>query len=969
MSHLTIHFFGPVTLECDGEPIRLPYDKVRALCAFLVIESERPQHRAKLANLFWPDKPESSARHGLSQALSTLRGALRQQANAPPLLDSDRQTVQFLPSEHCSVDVLEFLRLTSNLTDPVDPLHLLQAVELYRGSFLEGLAIDDCPEFEDWQRSMQSVLESRLATALQKLMAEYESQGEFAKACQFAQQLLELDQLDEDRHRTMMRLLAAGGQRAAAIRQYERCVDLLNQELGVEPEPETTSLLSSIRADAERVASSRETSTLLGATQAAPTLPVPGTSIIGRDNEIQEILEQFRNEESRLITLVGPGGIGKTRLALEVARAHEPFLEDGAFLVSLSGTDSPDLVASTILNAIDANMDPQRDPVDQLRAFLASRTLLLLLDNFEHLLEGAVLIQDLLEHAPGLHLLVTSRERLALSSETVYEVEELTLPSGEELASIAVSGATRLFMARARKHDVRFLPDESRAPAIARIAHLTGGMPLAIELAAAWIPVLSPEEIASEIEQSLDFLSSEIRDIPERHRSIRAVVNRSWESLLEIEQRAFRRLSVFPGGFTRNAASYVTGTSLPVLSALVSKSLIRHSERGRYEIHELLRQFGAGELKRSRNEEHAVRNRFRDYYLGFVAARAEQLKTHAQSRVLSEITAEMDNIRAGWWRAIETADIEGLLKSAHTLWLYFDITDRYIDGITMFSAARQAVTSLSPSDIVPSANRIHSLADARIRSRESALSFRMEGSETLQIQVRKALAMIDTDEEPGEAGLLCNYMACTFHVQDDLDKEHYWLNRSIEYFKRAYDYWGLAYSWNDLGQLWVKRGEFHKARELHRDALSLLEDMGDQRGIAFALRNLGIAESQLGNTELAIEYLERSIQVRGPIGNRWGTAESLSQIAKIHRNNRQYEAAEEQFRAALEISREIGALQLASQILREFLPMLSTEGPDAFLSDWAGPVPSRTFESANPEDLSDLLDSLLGADSSVSERS
>jgi predicted ATPase/DNA-binding SARP family transcriptional activator len=967
MARLTLQLLGPLSATRGGDtPVTFAYDKVRALLAYLAMEHERVHPRSRLAAMLWPEAPESAARHSLSQALTSLRSSIGEPPDNRPILIADRQNIRYSPAPWSSVDVLDFTGLLRQSGDAEPTLEQLRsAVALYKGPFLDGLSLADCPEFEDWQRATRENIARNYSDALRLLVRKLEAAGSFADASVTADRLLELDPWDEENHRLKMRMLAADGNRAAAIRHFESCIATLRRDLDLEPESETRELARQIRSESDQTATGvpiRHDST-----KPAPVdLPNATSPIIGREAELEEITSLFNSVESRLVSLVGPGGIGKTRLATEAANSLRRTVAGDAHFISFAAIPSPDLIAATILDATAAQANRKGDHLAQLCSYLEYREVLLVLDNFEHLLEGALVLKQLLDAAPGLRLLVTSRQRLALTGETVVDVTGLSLPEAPDVPSLARAGSTRLFMLRARKHKSSFLPREEDAPAIARIAHLTGGMPLAIELAAAWVPVLPPEEIASEIERSLDFLATEIRDLPERHRSVRAVVDRSWENLSEVEQRIFRRLSVFIGGFDRNAANYVTGASLPVLSALVSKSLIRLNEQGRYEIHELLRQHAAERLSMLPRERDMVHDRFRDHFIGFVAVREEQLKSRAQATVLSEIGAEFDNIRAAWWRSIETEDIPGMARSVHSLWLYFDITDRYTEGKSLLRAGRKALQGMKefPREI----EYERALAIARLLSREAALDFRLKGHSQFQQQLDVALAWLEELDEPAEEGLLFNFLACASHAASAHDEEEAYLQKSLELFERAGDEWGLAYSRNDKGQLRTLQGRFEEARDLHRKALAFLEGSGDQRGIAFALRNLGIAESHLGNTERAIAFLHRSVEIRRPIGNQWGMAESLKQIGVILRDSGYHAEARARFHEALHIARDIRAMQLASEIISDYLPILQSsefsnvgELPFEDVSE----SPARRYGDLDVSAVTELADVLLDRNTDV----
>ena len=339
-------------------------------------------------------------------------------------------------------------------------------------------------------------------------------------------------------------------------------------------------------------------------------LPSQPTPFIGREHELAEIARRLADPACRLLTLTGPGGIGKTRLAIEAAlRLHE--FTSGAYFVPLQPLTSPNFMVSTIADALNFAFYGEQDPKIQLLHYLRDQHLLLVLDNFEQLLDGTDLLPEILEYAPGVKLLVTSRERLQLREEWVFDVGGLPYPEQGMDVSLDDYSATQLFVQSARRAGHTLVGDGT--PAIIQICQLVEGMPLALELAATWVHALTFEQIASEIAHSLDILETPGRNIEPRHRTMRAAFAPTWQRLLDEERDAFIKLSVFRGGFTRDAAADVTGASLRVLSALVSKSLLR-MDGGRYDIHELLRQYGEERLDRAAEEAEQTRNRHCSFY-------------------------------------------------------------------------------------------------------------------------------------------------------------------------------------------------------------------------------------------------------------------------------------------------------------------------------------------------------------------
>jgi predicted ATPase/DNA-binding CsgD family transcriptional regulator len=426
--------------------------------------------------------------------------------------------------------------------------------------------------------------------------------------------------------------------------------------------------------------------------------PPFSTPFVGRKHELADIRRLLSDPACRLLTLLGPGGIGKTRLAVEAAQHIQNQFADGVFFVPLQPLTSADFLVSAMAEALRLQFYPAGDPREQLLDYLRDKSLLLVLDNFEHLLAGADFISELLVDAPRVKALVTSRERLNLAEEWVLNVEGLSVPaSGVEIAE---SDAAQLFLQSAERAQVGFQVPDAQKPALIRICQLVGGMPLGIELAAAWVRAMSCDEIAAEIERGIDILATPIRNVPARHRNIRAALEHSWSLLTPIEQTVFKRLSVFHGGFTRAAAEQVTGASVWVLTALVDKSLIRVDPQGRYHVQELLRQYAQEQLEVS-GERDAALEAHSAYYAAFLGQRWERLRSDQQRQALDEIDAEIDNIRVAWDFLCQRQDSAALYRAAKGLWLAYDLRCRFHEMVTLFG---QAVTALRPLAETPEAD-------------------------------------------------------------------------------------------------------------------------------------------------------------------------------------------------------------------------------------------------------------------------
>ncbi len=543
-----------------------------------------------LAGLLWPDQPDQDARRNFRQALFNLRQALSD-VDSQPLLCIDRNDVQFNPDADLHVDVDTFSRLLElcdhhrhRRVDNCRPclLRLEQLLKLYRGEFLAGFSLDDSTLFEEWFLLKREWLHGRAVEALTTLADYHERRGEYDQARRYAQQQVHFEPWREEAYRQLMRLLALAGQRSAALAQYQTCTRALQVELGVEPSSETIKLADQIKQGSLPH-------------PIVPSLPIAPTPLVGREIDRAELADRLATPEGRLITLVGPGGIGKTRLALQIAHDQLGLFADGVSWAALGSISTADLIVPTIAAAVGLTLYGKEPPQTQLFNYLREKHLLLVLDNVEHLPEVGGLVAELLHRAPHLSLLITSRERLALQEEWMYEVEGLSYPRA--LTDDAEPyDAPLLFTQCARRVSRKFELTPADQTALVKICQLVEGMPLALEMAAAWTTTRSCEEIAQAIAASLDLLATTLRNVPERQRSVRATFEHSWAQLTDRERQTFARLSVFRGSFSADAAAPIAAASRSDLSALVTRSLLRYLPGDRYQLHELLRQFAAEKL-------------------------------------------------------------------------------------------------------------------------------------------------------------------------------------------------------------------------------------------------------------------------------------------------------------------------------------------------------------------------------------
>ncbi|WP_092208224.1 AfsR/SARP family transcriptional regulator [Desulfoluna spongiiphila] len=687
MTTLHIQCFGAPRFAVNDEPIRVSRRKSVALAVYLAVTGT-PHTREKLADLFWPDHEQDKGRASLRRALSDITGSL-----GNTWLAVDRKSIGARPHELLRVDVVRFRSLLAPCRKGSLPA-MEEAVSLCTGSFLAGFNIKDAPDFDDWQFEEAEALNREAAEVMKGLSGRYMELEKDGEALGIARRLVALDPLDEGAHRQLMALFMQTGRRDAALRQFETCKALLQHELAAEPDEETVALSESIRS--KRHPAKKQKLRL-----PVTNLPAQATAFVGRGKEVNDLVDRITSPGVRLLTLTGPGGIGKTRLAIHAGACAADRFAHGVFFISLADLASKSALVSDLIKAFGLWFDETTDPMTQLASFLRPRTLLLILDNCEHLPEGALLAADLLEAAPGLTILATSRTRLMLKGEHLFPLSGLSHPDMFEQApddeglknAEGAYDALALFLATARmvNPDTKLTP--SSYPAVAELCEMTGGMPLALILAAGWMDTLPPSAIADEIRINLDFLKTGMQDLPPRHRSMRAVFDSSWQRLPGKEKETMKRLTVFRDGFTLDAVAKVTGmgngTAAETTASLARKSILRADpETGRFSIHPLLRQYTDERLTAS-GHRLPMQNAHMEYYLTLVQNRVKELTSRDMPACRRAMDADIANIRKAWLRAASQGNLNALCRAATGLYVYFDMHTRYHEGEALFRPAKE----------------------------------------------------------------------------------------------------------------------------------------------------------------------------------------------------------------------------------------------------------------------------------------
>lgn len=912
MSPLRIYLFGVPRFERDEKPINISRRKAVALLAYLGTTAQA-HSRDALATMFWPEYDQSKARANLRRELSRIKSILGEES-----FDIQREQVALKQAEGWWLDVAAFQsilesfperKLTQSVSSGEPDIakniqEIREAVALFTDEFMAGFSLPDSHQFDEWQFFQKESLNRSLRAALQQLIYWHTTQAEYEAAIEYARQLLSLDNLSESAHRQLMQLYAWSDQQGAAIRQYEQCRKLLEKEIGVEPEEETIALYKSIKSrqlappDVEALrliapwlsaqletfeqASLSEGKTVhhlqpmdIKSRPLSIKLAFISTPFIGREVEQTQLFKLLvEDPHYRLVSVVGPGGAGKTRLALEAASAVQEAFPDGVYLIPLASLASAKSIPASIAEELNFRFHAAAEQEQQLFDYLHKKKLLLVMDNFEHVLSGVSFVTKLLQAVPQVKVLVTSRERLNLVDEAVISLGGLDCPtrSNGPLSSEDLSAyeAVKLLVQSARRVQPDFeLQPQDYEPA-ARLCRLVEGIPLAIILAAGWLEMFSIEEVGEEISKSLDFLESQAHDIPERQRSLRAVFNASWSSLAEEEQEALERLTIFQGSFTRQAALAVTKTSLTTLLSLIQKAWLQRNQDGRYQIHELQRQYASEIL----NEKPPAWRQAHDEHATFYAARLQELfdtmRGPNQDTAFDEVTLEFENIRIAWDWLVERKEFKDLVQQLlPPIYRYCEVRIKSTELLQLVDVALGALES--DENVADYLNLLNILLTVQSSFYSKGDSIRLDRYDIMippayEENISRVGSQIDSLDNLYSMGLWGVLFAYLYGRFVDSQKGQYYLQHLIQNYRMGNQPWELALALQMLGGLILvislkpaqKKPILEKTGEYLEEALEIFERLGDKREYSYTLLWLGGYHSNQQHWDEAISIWQEA---------------------------------------------------------------------------------------------------------------
>ncbi len=955
-----VRLLGIPSIKFNNEWITPSAVKTSALLYYLA-HTNHWVDRNTLAYLFWADIPEENARGNLRNLLSRLK-------NLPyaKTLEIERARLRWVTD----TDLKAF-------QNALETENSSQTIELYTGELMQGFRLDGAPEFEAWLETERQEIFSVWRETVFQLSSALETEGQHENIANAFEKLHKVDPFDEDVLKRYLQSLHLTGRQSKALDTFKQFEQKLKEELGGEPEQATLDLVKQIKTstikietptkkkepdqstlkvepdqdllteesaqsmlEAEPAQDTPKKENLVQSTfvnQKLHNLPTQPTPFVGRIAEQKQLTEQLSKTDCNLITIVAPGGMGKTRFAVAAAKKQLTNFKDGVYFVPFAPVTATEQMVYALADGLNFNFYGRDESKNQLLDYLKDKNMLLVLDNLEHLLSGVELISEILQASPNIKVLATSRERLNLHAEWLFDLRGLSFPE-ENTKEATNFDAIKLFIQSAQKVQPSFTVNEQNTLVVTRICKLIQGMPLATELAAAWLELLSLDEILAEIKQGIDFLETEMRDLPERQRSIKSVFDTSWKRLSESEQLVFMNLSVFRGGFTREAAQSVASANLRTLRSLVNKSLI-FLDGKRYGIHELLRQYGEEKLAETPERVTQLNDVHCQYFTDFLHLQTDDVLGWNQLEASKKIEMEFDNIRASWQWAIQTANVQAIHKAAMpSLNMFFQFQSRYIEALDFFNQAATMLKEQAPSQNISLAliNILQGQAQFNLRlgqleQVESAMQQNLRFYKELGIKpVDKAflsdpkglLSFVasvrgdyqraaqyaeeickQAEDQNNSANCQFGYylMARALIAQGQNSEAEKYAKLALDVAEKAGDMWFSAYIFNTLADIAIGKQDFALAKNYCQRSHDIRKQFNDIEGKALALNRLGDIAMWQNSFKEAKGLYQQALDLYQDINDQGGLAKAQNRLGDVNLSLNQYEEAKKHLYRALEI--------------------------------------------------------------------
>jgi len=859
----TIQVLGGLSIiNSSGELIELSSRKAEAIIVYLLFSEKPSVEREELATLLWADMPESNA---LTNLRVTLAGIKKQCGD---LMMVTRRRISIHPDVIIRTDKTELEEaMDAALADGMDrkELSLEQAralsekMDLYRGDFLQGFFVRNTIAFEDWAAYERESLRRRIIDVSQMLIHTYKKNCLLREAIAAANQLVYIDAFNDAAYQWLIELYALNGERDTALEKYADYCTFLDEEIGVEPTEDVVALAKAVR-DGSLAPETQTVSSMENTPLPVPNnIPMELSRFFGRRAELAQLRDYLHNPHLRLVTMIGQGGTGKTRLAIEAARQNMRLFPDGVWFVKLEGVVSADLVLPEIYKVLGITYPQREKAQDELIEYMNGHHILMVLDNFEQLLDASAIIADVIQRTENSKVIVTSREMTGLPEETNMYLDGLDGGRNkgvkEKSSAEDLSDAGKMFVERAQRIVQDFVPKEKDIVLIEAICELVARLPLGIELAAGGIKNKSLRALHDHIAQDIMNLQSDQPDLPERQRSLMSVFNTFWEQLAKDEQLMICRLSAFCGVMTQDAARQVAGVSVFFLSSLVSRGFLKRVGSYGYRAHSMHRQYVRKKFKENQKEYQVISTKHRDYYFDMLQRIVRSLRDSPQKGMLDELEEELCNLRLALHFTIESGEKQKALTLCELLMPFWKIRGYFQEGYHWLDQV-----------------------------------FMMQGEANPVM----------------ESSALCAAAKLVSVLGDHATAEAY-SRKSLQIATETGDQHGIARALNSLGASLAEKGEPKKAEEIYGESLEIYRNLRVQQAIAGTLVNLANMEIESGKTDDASTMLDEAMKSFKLVGDSVGITHVLLVAARIALMDAEHEKAMAILREALEKAWDLSA--------------------------------------------------------------
>jgi len=900
---LQIQFFGGFHVQLGEEPIKaFNTDKVRALFIYLVAESRQKFQRSHLAGLLWSDIPDEQAMHNLRQAISLLRKALQEEGQS--IIFADRDQVGIHPGANLRVDILDFTVLIEKAychhknqhgLGTINIVALKKALQLYQNPFLDRYHLNVSPLFDEWLLITREKFDTLAVEGLAYLADYYECRDEKTSAIQMLRKIIHIMPWDESAHYQLIQLLAHDQQWSTALKQYASLVQYLKNDLNVSPEPKTVALFEQVRAQS------------LSEPKNGPSkkpqhnLPLLTNRFVGRENEINSLSEMIANPAQRLINITGLGGVGKTRLALEIAQHQVGVFQQGVFVILLRNINSFEGFLSEIGIVLSIIFSDQTNKQQQVLDYCRNKHLLMLLDNLDELSmqkEVQLFLETWVKECNHVQILVTSRNKVKIEDEIVFQLDGLDFQSVNKTSDHLqqLPDAALLFAQRVQTIQRKFEITDENNQTILKLCKLVEGHPLAIELVAGSICGKVEQKIEETIEQGMGAFISAITSRQQHHQTLSAVFEMSWVRLTLHEQSTLARIAIFKGGFEEEPVKEIFGINSHRLTSLLDKSLLRVSFQGRYDLHEIVRQFAEQKLMESGEWESAVGS-LSDYYLQFLNIQAQNFETGEQSVSLDCIELELDNIKVAWDWALHTGQFSLLTTCTDILYHFFNIRSRFVQGIEWFEQVKIRVENHPDLELLY----------AMVLNRIGSLAYKARQSELASKYLASCLNLLEKIQNtPEKAFCLINLGYIEFRSKKKFQEALKYATQSMQLYQNIQDSSGESHAAILKGLILNRMSDYDTAEKTLQHSLILARETKNERRMVAPLNILGdiaCIKGEYGKAEL---FFKEGLDIAKKLGDRFNQGILLNNLATLFHYSKEYEMERKVLLESLAICEEIG---------------------------------------------------------------